>query len=134
MAIELPQLKKDSEHLEAAKEEYQASQPEKGSVSPLSVNIDKLLEFPEQGSDDLQFIDGFMGNQKEIKQEPMEDRTVVISSAQSTDIPQDILSAEVDLPDAEFTNNIQPPKSAAVHKTSKLDSYHVEIRRPGKRI
>jgi two-component system NtrC family sensor kinase len=142
VAIELPQLKKDSEHLVAAREEYQASQPaEKSPVSPLSVNIDQLLDFPEQGADDLQFLDGFMGNQKEIKEDRsennqadrMDDRTVVIASAQS-DIPQDILSADLDQPDEEFTNNIQPPKSAAVRKTTKLDSFHVEIRRPGKRI
>ena len=141
VAMELPQLKKDSAHLEAAKEEYQASQPEKGTVSPLSVNIDQLLDFPEQGSDDLQFLDGFMGNQKEIKEEfvhnrsdnSADDRTVVIASP-TNEIPQDILSADIDQPDIEFTNNIQPPKSAAVHKKTKLDSYHVEIRRPGKRI
>ena len=134
VAMELPQLKKDSQHLEEAKEEYKASQPEKAPESPLNVNIDKLLEFPEQGADELQFLDGFMGDQKEIKDQPADDRTVVISSSQSVEIPQDILSAEMDQPDVEFTNNIQPPKAAAVHKTSKLDSYHVEIRRPGKRI
>jgi anti-sigma regulatory factor (Ser/Thr protein kinase) len=136
VAMELPQLKRDSQHLEKAREEYKASQPDEKTVlvSPLSVNIDKLLEFPEQGSDEFQFIDGFMGGQKEIKETPAEDRTMIIATSQSVEIPQDILSAEVDQPDVEFTNNIQPPKSAAVHKTSKLDSYHVEIRRPGKRI
>lgn len=135
VAMELPQLKKDSQHLEEAKQEYKASQPEPKPESPLNVNIDKLLEFPEQGSDELQFLDGFMSSDKKAEAKVSnDDRTVVISAEQSVTIPQEILAADLDQPDEEFVTKILPPSSPAVHKTSKLDSYQVEIRRPGKRI
>jgi hypothetical protein len=83
-----------------------------GPTSPLDVNIDTLLDLPEEK---LDFV------------EP-EAATVVVS-AQPTPPPPPI--------DDEFTPvslvgapRMPPP----ARKTSQLDEYQVEIRRPGKRV
>ncbi|MGZ3774561.1 MAG: ATP-binding protein [Bdellovibrio sp.] len=124
--------------------------------SPLDVNIENLLELPEMGGtytetidvtedkgtstsmqmqtptstststptqslnfneDDLTFIDGFL--QEEI--------TPVTEERPTS---EELISMSADVPVVKIT----PPKMPAKHKTSKLETYHVEIRRPGKRI
>ncbi|MNL50292.1 hypothetical protein D3C87_1732960 [compost metagenome] len=132
--MDLPQLKKDSEHRIEAEAEYKASQPEpqldSKPESPLNVNIDKLLEFP----DELQFIDGFNSEKTVMAPAPDEKTTIATASQETVVIPQEVLESEPIEESFSFGNNIVPPKGPAVQKTSKLDGYHVEIRRPGKRI
>ena len=127
---DLPQLKRDSEHRVEAEAEYKTSQPEPKPESPLNVNIDKLLEFP----DELQFIDGFNSEKTVMAPAPDEKPTIASVSQETVVIPQEVLGSEPIEESFSFGNNIVPPKGPAVQKTSKLDGYHVEIRRPGKRI
>lgn len=96
--------------------------------------------------DELTFIDGFMGDQAvqeeevEVEVEVEEEVSVAVEEIKATAVKAEPAAgaslAEMDAMDDELTpvNLIVPPKAAAPVKTSKLDSYHVEIRRPGKRI
>lgn len=82
------------------------------------------------GDDELTFIDGFLDDQPGA---PVEAASV----AEETEAPAaGPTPEEIEAMSAEVTsvNFIVPPKMNAKIKTSKLDSYHVEIRRPGKRI
>lgn len=131
--------------------------------SPLDINIENLLELPEVGEqqvelaekektaetvdtkivatnkeikpqsnpmsfgdDELTFIDGFL----EQEAKTISNRTApeVVSSGPTAE--------ELAGMDTELTavNLVTPPKMAAKSKTSKLDTYHVEVRRPGKRL
>ncbi|WP_374075008.1 sensor histidine kinase [Bdellovibrio bacteriovorus] len=91
------------------------------------------------GDDEITFIDGFLG--EEVKPKPAPAAPVVeeVTAAPVAEKAEDLgapTSAELAAMDDELTpvNFIAPPKAPAKQKTSKLDSYHVEIRRPGKRI
>lgn len=106
----------------------------------------------QPASDELTFIDGFMGEEVEEEVEVEEEilvaadgaeasaETVVAASAEpvtNTAIPvEHAAGASLADMDDELTpvNFIVPPKMAATKKESKLDGYQVEIRRPGKRI
>lgn len=114
MSMDLPQLKVESAHREEAENvfaEVKATTPE---ASPVDVNIESLLELPE-ASPEAAPDTSRMSFVEEEPIAPMKSPNLV------TPPPA------VD----EATVVIAP---AAPPKTSKLDSYHVEIRRPGKRI
>nr|WP_295899421.1 HAMP domain-containing sensor histidine kinase [uncultured Bdellovibrio sp.] len=94
--------------------------------------------------DELTFIDGFLGETPKAKAAPavqvvetpvVEEVTVapVVAAAANLGTPT---GEELATMDDELTpvNFVAPPKGPAKQKTSKLDGYHVEIRRPGKRI
>lgn len=119
MAQELPALKVESTEraeAEAHFAEVQASQPPQ---SPLDVNIENLLELPAM---------------QEVKAESVlnDDKTPVADFVEA----QGPVGAELAPMDDELTpvNFINAPVAQAEKKASKLDGYHVEIRRPGKRI
>lgn len=122
IAPELLQLKAESAHREEAEAHFADAKTE--VTSPLDVNIEAMLELPEvaespqktQGAkDELTFIDGFLG-EKPAEAGPTEAELKVMSDEP---IP---------------TSLVAPPKMTAQQKVSKLDSFQVEIRRPGKRI
>ena len=136
MAVDLPQLAPKSEHREEAEAEYKevlAAQPQ--AASPLDVNIDKLLELPEQG-DGFSFNDGFLGDQEEssAKSAPAGASAFDDKAAASNRPTAEELEAMNDEPIVAAPNFITPPTASAAKKISKLDSYQVEIRRPGKRL
>ncbi|NUN05480.1 MAG: sensor histidine kinase [Bdellovibrio sp.] len=131
MAIDLPQLAPKSEHREEAEAEYQeilATQPQ--VTSPLDVNIDKLLELPEPG-EALSFNDDFLAKEKGAV--PAGASAFDDKAATNRPTPEE-LEAMNDDPIVAVPNFITPPTTHAAQKSSKLDSYHVEIRRPGKRL
>lgn len=136
MAVDLPQLAPKSEHREEAEAEYKevlAAQPQ--AASPLDVNIDKLLELPEQG-DGFSFNDGFLGDQEEsssAKSAPA-GASAFDDKAASNRPTAEELEAMDDEPIVAAPNFITPPTASVAKKVSKLDSYQVEIRRPGKRL
>jgi|GEM_PF-1596234 len=168
IAPELPKLKEESVHRIEAEAEFAEVQAATPAPSPLDVNIESLLELPEERTvvaqesaapqeepvaapvkapsakapvasssldEELTFIDGFLQEEKKSTVAPVEQAMVVMEtvSASEANAPT---AAELATLDDELTpvNFITPPKGAAPQKTSKLDSYHVEIRRPGKRI
>ena len=125
IARELPQLKDESPARKEAEQEFaevQASMPEPAPQSPLDVNIENLLELPAM---------------PEVKEEMLNDeKTPVMEMAQASAESQGPMGAELAPMDDELTpvSFVNAPKMEAKQKTSKLDSYHVEIRRPGKRV
>lgn len=151
ISAELPQLKEESVHRPEAEASFAEDQTAATPASPLDVNIENLLELPEvteaeppkvevkatsttpKGSDEFSFIDGFLGE---------EDNKAATSApvpAAATPVPEEMVLAVENseaVLDDELTpvNLIAPPKMPAQQKSSRLDSYHVEIRRPGKRI
>lgn len=80
------------------------------------------------GDDEITFIDGFMDSEKPKK--------APVPPPPPVDAMKGPTSKELAEMNDELTavNPVVPPKMAAKPKASKLDSYHVEIRRPGKRI
>ena len=123
IAHELPALKEDSVHHEEAAAKFAEVQAEH-MASPLDVNIDNLLELPEVDSKAM------------IKEEIVED--VVEKKIPPPPPPAGASFASPPPPpmDDELTpvNLVNAPRTSAPVRTSKLDDYHVEIRRPGKRI
>lgn len=110
MAVDLPQLKLESEHRQEAEVVFAEAKANAPEASPVDVNIESLLEFPEAAP--------------EASKMSFVDEEVEVASL-TTDIEPATL--------------VTPPKKtdavvAVTAKPSKLDSYHVEIRRPGKRI
>lgn len=109
------------------------------------------------GDDELTFIDGFLSEEKtapapvaKVEPEPV---VVTAPAAPAEEVLAVLEEATVITPTAEVKENVptkteletmdqnlspaglvNPPKALGKQKTSKLDSYHVEIRRPGKRI
>ncbi len=136
---ELPQLKQDSSERQEAEEEFVMSQPVKEPESPLNMNIDKLLEFPEDEktivvANEFEFIDGFMEKEKS-KNSVREPKDLPVTGASAFDSAKLEAIEESELStDQEFGNKIVPPRDMRQQKTSRLDSYQVDIRRPGKRI
>ena len=106
----------------------------------------------QPASDELTFIDGFMG--EEVEEEVEVEEEILVAADQAEASAETVVAAATEpvtntaIPvehaagasladmDDELTpvNFIVPPKMAATKKESKLDGYHVEIRRPGKRI
>ncbi|WP_415063365.1 sensor histidine kinase [Bdellovibrio sp.] len=141
ISAELPQLKEESIHRPEAEAAFTEEQAASTPTSPLDVNIENLLELPEvtatstapKGSDEFSFIDGFLG------EEENKVATSAPAPAAVMAVPEDVVSAVENseaVLDDELTpvNLIAPPKTPAQQKSSRLDSYHVEIRRPGKRL
>lgn len=130
MSPDVPQLPEVSEHREEAETHFAEVQTSAPQGAPLDVNIDKLLELPEQGSD-ISFIDGFMG-----EEEKKTETSVAATSENNPQGPTDeeLASMTAGPVLAADTNFLTPPRGAAKVKSSKLDSYHVDVRRPGKRL
>ncbi len=134
IARELPQLKEESperEHAEAQFAEIKATEEVQSPASPLDMNIENLLELPE------------MSDVKATASENInDDKTPVVEFAGTNMVMEHGAGAELaamesmDLLDDELTpvNLINAPTMVAKPKTSKLDGYQVDIRRPGKRI
>ncbi|MGZ3769677.1 MAG: sensor histidine kinase [Bdellovibrio sp.] len=152
----LPEEKELSQQIEEEKTVIVSDIAAKVS-SPLDINIENLLELPELGedkmessekrntdnkidtsektkivksvADELTFIDGFMDQKTVVVNKTLP----VPPKAKASEGPTaaELESMTSDLSEENF---IVPPKMAAKPKTSKLDSYHFEIRRPGKRI
>ncbi|KHD89563.1 MAG: histidine kinase [Bdellovibrio sp. ArHS] len=104
------------------------------------------------GSDEFSFIDGFLGDEPKapaktevVASEPSNTVAVEVTADEvATTIDSAPISEPAAAPTAEElatlndeltpVNLVMPPKMTAKPKTSKLDTYHVEIRRPGKRL
>ncbi|WII72892.1 HAMP domain-containing sensor histidine kinase [Bdellovibrio sp. 22V] len=123
--LELPEVN------EPVKEEPAVVTKKAAAVLPKKANEDELT-----------FIDGFLGEEEPVAAAPA---PVATEASAETAVPADLAEAATTLAEMpldaapisdELTpvNLIAPPKAPAKQKTSKLDSYHVEIRRPGKRI
>lgn len=129
--------------------------PEAVEVKPETVKkvVKKVMTRKKAApaDDELTFIDGFLGDESAQEEVEVEEEVLVeVSEAEASaetvvaDRTEEALAAEPPAgaslaePDVddELTpvNFVVPPKSAAPKKVSKLDSFHVEIRRPGKRI
>lgn len=162
--LELPEVAPVQESVEAAPEESEMPtvvaaapvvevpvEPVKPTIPPPPAPVQAappapVVAKPPQspstslfGDDEITFIDGFLG--EEVKPKPAPAAPVVeeVAAAPAVAKAEDLgapTSAELAAMDDELTpvNFIAPPKGPAKQKTSKLDSYHVEIRRPGKRI
>lgn len=164
IAKELPQMRTESAERQIAEAQYVEEQASLPKPSPLDINIDNLLEFPEENAagaalsaaqesqpevntgnpkpqtkprlssdDELTFVDGFLDNEKTVVADaaPVSSPKAVVESGERS-VELDV--AEVDKDEFAAASLIGPPKTAPVKKTSKLDDYQVEIRRPGKRI
>lgn len=116
-------------------------------TAPTEVNIESLLELPPvgQGSDEFSFIDGFMEDQPKAPPKPAPAKSaatrpppIQVETAMESEnvseelVLRDVMSAPVDqdLPPPPLAG----PKKAPPKKHSALDSYQVEIRKPGKRL
>jgi signal transduction histidine kinase len=127
MPMDLPQLKVESEHrqqAEAVFAEVKASTPE---TSPMDVNIESLLELPEVTLTPATVASASAPEGMSFVEDASE-ATVM------SDVPSEAPSAIT--ADFEPATLVTPPRKveAAAPKTSKLDTYRVEIRRPGKRV
>lgn len=119
----------------------------------------KKVKVKKEASDDeLTFIDGFLDEDREVEVEiEVEQEVAVDLNHNDQQLAQDSISASSDLEktsvssdsdvllvddssqpsiDTNFVsqNKILPPKPGARKKTSELDNYKVEIRKPGKRV
>ncbi|QDK38916.1 ATP-binding protein [Bdellovibrio sp. NC01] len=135
IAQTLPQLKEESPareeavaHFEEVQEQAAAAEVAKASNSPLDVNIENLLELPA------------MQELPETQNVLNDDKTPVVEFAEAT---AELAGANAPagasanlMVDDELTpvNFVNAPTMTAKPRTSKLDTYQVEIRRPGKRI
>ncbi|WP_413577294.1 ATP-binding protein [Bdellovibrio sp. HCB290] len=132
---EVLQLRDESPHREAAESEFKEvkMQSSTGNHSPLDVNIDKLLEMPEEAAavaDEMTPIPEVI--EPAISQKPIPASVVEFGEADFSE-DKTIVSSAVD---DQFTpvNLINAPSAGlAPVRKSKADSYQVEIRRPGKR-
>lgn len=118
--LELPQLKINSEErveAEAAFAEVKASTPE---TSPVDVNIESLLELPEAAP-----VPATPSEELAMSEAPEGMNFVEEAPLADAGADEAVVAAPVLAP---------PKKTEAPKKASKLDSYHVEIRRPGKRM
>lgn len=147
--LELPEVAPVQEAAEAVREESEmptvvaaapVTEPLKPTIPPAPVAKPSSSSSTSLfGDDEITFIDGFLGEEVKPKSAPaapvVEEKTAtpVVAKSEDLGVPT---SAELAAMDDELTpvNFIAPPKGPAKQKTSKLDSYHVEIRRPGKRI
>lgn len=111
---ELPQLKLESEERVTAQAHFDEVQASAPATSPLDLNIENLLELPAL---------------PEVTQTTAE----ALLNAQTASIA---VAEEVAPVDDELTpvNRINAPTAPVKESVSKLDTYQVEIRRPGKRI
>lgn len=149
IAKELPQMRTESAERQEAEAQYAEEQASLPKPSPLDINIDNLLELPDEAAsaapvvetaapkmksgisseEELTFVDGFLDNDKTALASPVPEKTTAEAELQAKlndtdEVDKDLIAA----------NLIGPPKSAPAKKVSKLDDYQVEIRRPGKRI
>lgn len=131
LATDLPRAKEavmESEKMELEKVDLEkidldnVDKPEVKQVSssspPEEINIDEILDFPEPAATSPLVVSS--NEEKTMILEPhLED--VGFEAAQSVTLPPEVVTAPA-------------PSLIAKPKKSKLDSYQVEIRRPGKRI
>lgn len=113
MSLDVPQLKIESEHrleAEAVFAEVKAATPE---TSPVDINIESLLELPEAAPE---------ANLEATKM-------TFVEASEAVPMSADMEPATLVTPPKKMEPGVSP-----IAKTSKLDSYQVEIRRPGKRI
>lgn len=145
ISMDVVKLPENSEHRPEAEATFEMAKDEMKKESPLDVNIESLLDLPDEkevadlkkqepvvkpalrASSDLQFRDGFLDDNGTDRIE---------ASAQSGEVAgpteSELESMNDDLTPVDF---IVPPAMAPREaKKSKLADYHVEIRRPGKRI
>ncbi|WP_413586481.1 sensor histidine kinase [Bdellovibrio sp. HCB274] len=137
---EVLQLREESPHREEAESDFKEVKMQSSATahSPLDVNIDKLLEMPEE----------VVAVADEVTPTPeiIEPESLKSSPAKSSAAPDVVEFVERDFSedktvvsstiDDQFTpvNLINAPSaSLAPVRKSKADSYQVEIRRPGKR-
>ncbi|MEN0058863.1 MAG: HAMP domain-containing sensor histidine kinase, partial [Bdellovibrio sp.] len=114
-------LRVDSEPAPTAEEE--APVQEAASTSPLDVNIENLLEFPDNDATDPSI------KVQEDQVQGLDEKTVVIENQL-----QAREGAVSDEPAEEWgAPAIAPPKGLKPQKTSRTEAFHVEIRRPEKR-
>ncbi|MDG0815602.1 sensor histidine kinase [Bdellovibrio svalbardensis] len=136
IAPELPQLKEQSPEREQAETHYaevKATEAAKPPQSPLDVNIENLLELPamaeakvtstENINDDKTPVIEYAGSAMVIENNPAAELAAMNSAMDSMDSMDDELTP---------VNLINAPTTAAKPKASKLDSYRVDIRRPGR--
>ncbi|MNJ99721.1 Sporulation kinase A [compost metagenome] len=144
---ELPQLSEAAPEHEEAQVEFEASQEKTVVGSPLDMNIDNLLELPEVQESKpvveetsvaapVEAAEAVTPNAAPApivrKKETTSDELVFLEDLEKADVVTSASAAFND--EATVVNVIAPPKMEAKVKVSKLDSYHVEIRRPGKRL
>lgn len=84
--------------------------------------------------EDLAFIDGFLEEDMKSNDKAGTEALVSLTDKSFNEMGPNIADLETVDKDLAFANLVAPPKMPAKKKASKLDSYHVEIRRPGKRI
>ena len=117
------------------------------NVAPTEVNIESLLELPPvgQGSDEFSFIDGFLDDQPKAPAKPAPAKStsktppplpISETKMESENVSEAAMLQQV--MEAPMDQDLPPPplagpKRAPPKKNSALDSYQVEIRKPGKR-
>ncbi|KYG62087.1 two-component sensor histidine kinase [Bdellovibrio bacteriovorus] len=113
---------------------------------------------PALGNDEFSFIDGFLGEEPKAPQAKTEEAPATVSASAAEPVLAEVVTAdevattidaapvaepvmaptpeELATMSDELTpvNFVMPPQMTAKAKTTKLDTYHVEIRRPGKRL
>lgn len=145
IAMEVVKLPENSEHRTEAEASFELAKDEMKKESPLDVNIESLLDLPDEkdvadlkkkdpvvkpqlkANADLQFRDGFLNDESTDR---IDVAAVMVPEAGPTD--SELEAMNDDLTPVDF---IVPPTMAPREaKKSNLADYHVEIRRPGKRI
>lgn len=145
ITMDVVKLPENSQHRPEAEATFELAKDEMKKESPLDVNIESLLDLPDENevadlkkqagvikptlksSGDLQFRDGFLDDEKTDRIEASPD-----ASIEAAPTEQELETMNDDLTPVDF---IVPPAMAPREaKKSKLADYHVEIRRPGKRI
>lgn len=135
MSRELPQLSNEAPEMAEAQAVYEASQEKTTVESPLDMNIDNLLDLPEVQEAKVTETKASEAPKKApVKSEHLDD-LVFLEDLEKAEVVTSATETPASFNDeATVVNVISPPKMKAKLKTSKLDSYHVEIRRPGKRL
>jgi two-component system NtrC family sensor kinase len=80
--------------------------------------------------DELTFVDGFLDGERASSKK--QTGAVAAGTPIAAEIVEAMADKEID-EDLAVSSFITPPKISSATKSSKLDTYHVEIRRPGKR-
>lgn len=137
ISMELPQLKEESSKRGEAEEQFaemQAAQAPTAPQSPLDVNIENLLELPEMADEKpASLVPRFNDDQVPAIQFVATEMAMEPGASDNTSAAELAAMDSMDSMDDELTpvNLINAPTTTAKTKTSKLDSYQVDIRRPG---
>jgi signal transduction histidine kinase len=140
IAPELPKLSLVTEEAQEARKEFEENQEKEMKEAPLDLNIDKLLEFPElatptvaatsvepQVSSELPSASAF------TPPPPPLSAAETLSVREGLEFLEDLNNTVEDAEPLRPAHRVTPPSAPAITKTSRLDEYQVEIRRPGKR-